>query len=529
MYGVTGAITAEAVRISLAGRIDSGNAARVREELRPLTDAGAGLPLILDMKRLDYLSSAGLRVLLQWKKGCADLRLINVGSEVYEILEMTGFTQMMAVERAYREVSVEGCEAIGRGAKGTLYRLDPDTVVKVYHHADALEEIRHEREMARLALILGIPTAISYDLVRVGERYGSVFELLHARSLSDILAKEPERMDYCVREFTAMLKKVHGTLVPPGKLPDMREKVLDWARFMRDYLPEEAGRKLLSLVEAVPYDEHMLHGDYHTKNLMLEGDELLLIDMDTLSVGHPIFELGSMYNAFVGFSEFDHETVRRFQGFDFETSRAFWKKALAAYLGTEEPTALRAVEDKARIIGYTRLLRRAIRRRHLETERGRAEIELWKTELLELLERTDSLLFGEEELRLEAKIDNLPTLLGFLEQKLEEAGCPMKAQMQLCVAAEEIFVNIASYAYAPGTGMATLRLSIRGEPPAVTLSFLDSGVPFNPLEKADPDVTLSAEEREIGGLGIYMTKKTMDDVRYEYRDGQNILTLVKRL
>ncbi len=188
MNEVTGTITAEAVVLSLSGRIDSGNASRVQEMIQKLLPARLDRPVVLDMKELEYISSAGLRVLLHLKKACPALRLINVGSEAYEILDMTGFTQMMEVEKAYREVSIEGCQAIGRGANGTLYRIAPDTVVKVYNHPDALADIRHEREVAKLALILGIPTAISYDLVRVGERYGSVFELLRARSLSDILA-----------------------------------------------------------------------------------------------------------------------------------------------------------------------------------------------------------------------------------------------------------------------------------------------------------------------------------------------------
>lgn len=133
------------------------------------------------------------------------------------------------------------------------------------------------------------------------------------------------------------------------------------------------------------------------------------------------------------------------------------------------------------------------------------------------------------ELTVEAAAENLTQVMAFVEQHLEEADCPLKAQMQLAVAAEEIFVNIAHYAYAPGTGEAAVRLDIADDPAAVTLTFTDSGVPFNPLERDDPDVTLSAEERGIGGLGIYMTKKTMDDVRYEHRDGKNILTLVKML
>ena len=127
-----------------------------------------------------------------------------------------------------------------------------------------------------------------------------------------------------------------------------------------------------------------------------------------------------------------------------------------------------------------------------------------------------------------AEVERLPELLSFLEQQLEEAGCPMKTQMQISVAAEEIFVNIANYAYAPGKGIATVRLTISQDPTVATITFIDRGTPFDPLKKEDPDVTLSAEERAIGGLGIYMTKKTMDEVRYEYKDGQNRLTLVKK-
>ena len=134
-----------------------------------------------------------------------------------------------------------------------------------------------------------------------------------------------------------------------------------------------------------------------------------------------------------------------------------------------------------------------------------------------------------KELTVEAAVDQLDAVLAFLDESLEAAGCPMKAQMQIDIAAEEIFVNIAHYAYAPGTGQATVRVEIAGTPAEAAITFVDRGLPYDPLAKADPDVTLPAEDRPIGGLGIFMTKKIMDDVRYEYKDGQNILTLTKRL
>lgn len=381
------------MRIELNGRIDSNNAPEIEKMVLERLEGQEGASVEIDASGLEYISSAGLRVLLRVRKSHPDMTISGVNSEVYEILDMTGFTEMMTVKKAYRVVSVEGCEEIGRGANGTIYRIDQDNVVKVYNNADALADIQHEREVAKIALILGIPTAISYDVVKVGESYGSVFELLNARSFSKILAKEPDKLDWCVKEYVDMLKKIHSTLVPAGKLPDMRETAVDWAVFMKDYLPAEAGKKLVSLMTAVPHDDHMIHGDYHTKNLELQGDEVLLIDMDTLAVGHPVFELASMYNAFIGFSELDHEIIKSFQGFDFETAQTFWSKVLAAYLDTEDEDRIRAVEDKARVVGYTRLVRRSIRRGGLENEKGRAEIELWTRELLELLERVDNLVF----------------------------------------------------------------------------------------------------------------------------------------
>ena len=515
-------------RLELSGRIDSANAALVERELFAQLEGEKPERLILDLGKLSYISSAGLRVLLHLKKNAADMRLINVNTEIYEILDMTGFTMMMRVERAMKSVSVEGCEEIGHGANGSLYRINKDTVVKVYRDPDAIDAIRNEREKAKLALILGLPTAISYDVVRVGEGYGTVFELLNASSFSKIIAREPERLSWCIREFTELLKKIHGTLVPAGKLPDMRETALEWVRFLQGFLPEAAEKKLIAMVEAVPADDHMIHGDYHTKNLELQNGEVLIIDMDTLSVGNPIFELGSIYNSFIGFYELDYEGISRFQGFSYETSRRFWQGFLSSYLETNCEDKLREVEDKARIIGYARLIRRNIRRGALETEQGRNEVAHWKEELLELIERCDELTFDRDELTVPAAVEKLDEVQAFVAERIGE-DCSLKTQMQIDLAVEEIFVNIASYAYAPETGKASVRVRFSDEPSQVTITFRDSGVPYDPLKKEDPDVTALAEDRKLGGLGIFLTKQVMDEVRYEYRDGLNVLTMKKNL
>jgi anti-sigma regulatory factor (Ser/Thr protein kinase) len=134
-----------------------------------------------------------------------------------------------------------------------------------------------------------------------------------------------------------------------------------------------------------------------------------------------------------------------------------------------------------------------------------------------------------KELTIEASLENMETVTAFVDEQLESLGCPMKAQMQIDIAIDELFGNIVHYAYNPEVGPATVRVEVQQEPLAVVITFIDHGVPYDPLAKDDPDTTLSAEERQIGGLGIYMVKKSMDEIAYEYKNGQNILTIKKAL
>ena len=134
-----------------------------------------------------------------------------------------------------------------------------------------------------------------------------------------------------------------------------------------------------------------------------------------------------------------------------------------------------------------------------------------------------------KELTIAATVENIETVTNFVNEQLEALDCPMKAQMQIDIAIDELFGNIAHYAYNPEIGKATVRVEVIEDPLSVVITFIDNGVPYDPLAKADPDTTLSAEEREIGGLGIYMVKKSMDEIAYEYKDGHNILSIKKKL
>ena len=176
-------------------------------------------------------------------------------------------------------------------------------------------------------------------------------------------------------------------------MPNMKEVALTWADYLKPYLPSESAEKLHNLIAAVPDVHKMIHGDYHTKNVMLQKGEVLLIDMDTLSYGHPIFEFASMFLGFVGFGEADPKTAGEFLGITYDLSCQFFEKSMEKYLGTTDKKTIDDVVNKARIIGYTRLMRRTIKRIGLNTPEGQPTIDLCKRNLLTLLSQYDTLTF----------------------------------------------------------------------------------------------------------------------------------------
>ena len=388
---VTYRIDKNILYIAMEGRIDASNAAAAEEKIFNIKNENVGKHTVIDADKLEYISSAGLRVILRLRKEEPKLAIINVAADVYEILDMTGFTDMVTVEKAYPRMSVDGCEFIAKGANGAVYRYNDETILKVYFAKDALPEIKQERENARRAFVLGINTAIPYGIVRVGDGYGTVTELLNAVSVTKLICNNPDDMTEAAKYYIDMLKSIHALEVEDGIVPDMKQMALDWADFVAGNLPESQAKKLRTLIEEVPKQNTLMHGDYHTNNIMVQNGEPLLIDMDTLCMGHPIFELGSMFNAFIGYAELDHENVREFFGYSFETAGSFWRMVLKMYLGTEDERICHIVAEKAMVIGYLRMLRRAIRRP--DDADSPAKIARCKEMLAKLLGEIDTLTF----------------------------------------------------------------------------------------------------------------------------------------
>jgi uncharacterized protein (TIGR02172 family) len=394
MENLTYKLNGTELDLTLSGKVDSNNAPVLEKESMDLINQFSPASILFDLENLEYISSAGLRAILKIRKKVADTKLINASPAVYDIFEVTGFTEILDVQKAYRVVSIEGCQVIGEGANGKVYRIDPETIVKVYINDDALPEIHRERELARTAFISGVPTAIPYDVVKIeGGGYGSVFELLDTESYLDLLKEGQKSVDEIARMGVDLLKIIHATEIAPGTLPDMKNIAFEWVDSCQGYIPDDQLSKIRSMVEDIPYDNHMLHGDYHVQNIMYMNGESLLIDMDTICHGHPIFEFAGMYNTYVGFDEINPANAEVFLGIPYETGGELFDKTLHLYLDGMDEEAIEAIRKKAAVIGHIHIINHFVSRNKQDSGRGRALIEHSRKKIDSILPTVSDLVF----------------------------------------------------------------------------------------------------------------------------------------
>lgn len=388
MFNVDAKLNDTELVIELSGRVDSTNSAMVEECVNKAIEENSHSSIVFDIEDLEYISSAGLRVVLRTRKSEPTLKIINAKSDVYEIFDMTGFTEMMPIEKAYRRISIDGCDIIGKGATGKVYRIDPETIVKCYYKKDALAEIQRERELSRKAFVLGIPTAISYDVVKVEDGYGAVFELLNANLFVSLIADNPSKIDSYIEYLVDLLKKFHSTDVAPQDVPSKKEIGLKWVKHIYDLLPEASAKKLLSMFEALEDSNKLMHGDFHIKNVMMQNDEALLIDMDTLSRGNAVFEFGAMFNAYIAYSDLNKDNSMEFFGIPFETTEYLFNKSLELYFDNYSEEELSLAYKRAALVGYTNMVKSFV-----EDNEDEKAIEHYKNKLIELIDEVDSIAF----------------------------------------------------------------------------------------------------------------------------------------
>lgn len=338
--------------IFMEGSIDSANAAEAEAQIMDFYHTHTSKAVVIDAAELKYISSSGLRVLLKLRKLEQNLELVNASSEVYEILEMTGFTELFPVSRAYRSINPDDCKLLGSGGHGRVLRLNDDTIVKLFYAGDSLEEIKREQEYAKKAFVMGIPTAIPFDIVKCDDMYGLVFELVDADIVSNYLNNHPDQLEEIAVKYAQTLKLLHGTHVAKNALSSTKELYRERIEGLRAYMADEEVDTILRINDAIPESDTVVHGDYHPKNVMIQNGELILIDMADLTTGHPLYDLGSMALTHHLPSDSRIENITDMKA---EMVRRLWQLFLVNYLGTDDPGVISLFEKKICVVGLMKM------------------------------------------------------------------------------------------------------------------------------------------------------------------------------
>ena len=286
-------------------------------------------------------------------EGATPFTIRNVSEPVYSILEKTGLTKLVHVEKPLRCVSTENCRILGVGRSSTVYQVDSETIVKKYDKHVPIEMIRREMKQARKAFIAGIPTAIPFGLVRADDSYGLIFErIAPGDTVGHIITEHMERFDEITKKFTELLKQIHHTCVgEKNGFPAEKEIWLNWVKGMKPYYSGAEIGFLREMVDGIPERKTMVHCDFHENNVLLFGNDLVLIDMVDIGYGHPIFDLaGGAFRA--------HASLipgrQAHHGLSADTMQLFWKTVLRYYFDTEDAEKLNKILDMCYAFGLVR-------------------------------------------------------------------------------------------------------------------------------------------------------------------------------
>ena len=295
--------------------------------------------------------------------------------------------------RKYREVSVDGCRVLGWGAKGTVYRYNDELIVKVFNHNNTYSDVEREVALSRKAFVLGIPTAISFGIVSVGTQYGAMYELLDAETISDHIARNPERVEVFALIMSQLAHTIHDiTVTEEEGFPEASGRLLGYVHGGIALEDEPLTEKCMKLIETLPSVGTLVHGDFHTSNVFLYREEPLLIDMDRIATGHPIVEISDLYYFYVVLGKDDPSVVEKFMGFSYETAKKFFDCFLKYYLDTADENRLREVKEKAAFLCYIRMINKVHKKTNVD-ELDRKLIRRYIEKISELSEKLDTLAF----------------------------------------------------------------------------------------------------------------------------------------
>ena len=339
--------------VSMKGRLDTEASVKFETEFMQICKENAHDSLVVDATGLEYIASSGLRTILKMAKSEKNFRIENVAPTVYSVFEMTGFSRIIKISKALRKIDLEACERIGFGGNGAVYRVSEDEIVKVNYDPETYEGLDKELTKAKEAFLLGIPTAISFDMVDCGDgKRGVVYETIKSRTLGETMQSNPDRMEELTEKYVEQLNLLHSTSTDNPIFSSAKEYYSKQVESASKFFTPEEGEQLKLILEALPEGDRLVHCDAHPKNIMVQNGEFLWIDMEQMSVGHPIYDLISIAVILNGMRT--DEMIMGIAGMDNATVALLKNCFIRKYFKTEEPEM---IEKFGSMLNALRLIR----------------------------------------------------------------------------------------------------------------------------------------------------------------------------
>lgn len=324
-------ITDSEVLVSIDGFIDSVTHEEFAKTITEIHDDNLNKKLVLDFKKVKMITSACIRCLMVFEKNKYDFEMLNVSREVFTVFKLTGVSALFDINTKAISVCTDGCKVLGKGYTSEVFRLDNETIVKVYYNIDDIEDIDgaiRERMIAKQAFIKGVPTEISFGLCESNGMPGLVYELVNANTLMSVLVEDDNNIDKYIKDYVKLVKKVHEfDNTGMNGIYDLKKDYLKDADFIKQYIPAKCYEAITKLKDEIPDSNHLLHGDCHPGNVMLTEKGMLFIDLSDMGFGDEKFDLMFLYRTLKLFSLLPNDTYPLKK----EQSHKLWDAFISEY------------------------------------------------------------------------------------------------------------------------------------------------------------------------------------------------------
>lgn len=347
------------IYVIVTGTIETDASYFFGDKIEQIHSLNPNKKIIIDFTKVRMITSACLRQLLKFKKENYDFELVGVNKEVYTVFKITGMDKILNLEQETISVNTEGCKLLGKGFHSEVYKLNNEIIAKIYYDLPDIDMLINERIIAQQAFIKGVPTEISFGMCESNGKAGLLYELVDADTLLSALVKDDTKMQELVLKYVELVKKMHEfDSEDIIAIPDAKQILSKDIDTLRDFLSNDACNKLQAVLDSIPNNNNLLHGDPHPANVMLTNKGMIFIDLSDMRVGNEIFDLVYLHRTFIQFNKLKDNTY----ALKPEQTIKLWKMFFDEYYKENSEEEKREIEDKISLLSLISITARFLRK-----------------------------------------------------------------------------------------------------------------------------------------------------------------------